>query len=235
MATILITGAAQRIGLDLAKHFLNKGDKLIITYRTKHASVNELLELGAICLACDFEQSDAVEKLVEQVKSHTNELSAIIHNASSWDCESKNPDFNSLFDNMMNIHAKVPYLLNLALMPLLQNSSDEHSDIIHITDYVVEKGSPKHIAYAASKAALDNLTRSFSAKLAPKVKVNSIAPSLIIFNDHDDDAYRAKTLKKSIMALEPGTAEVINGIEMILNSNYMTGRTLQLDGGRHLK
>lgn len=235
MATILITGAAQRIGLDLAKHFLNKGDKLIITYRTKHASVNELLELGAICLACDFEQSDAVEKLVEQVKSHTNELSAIIHNASSWDCESKNPDFNSLFDNMMNIHAKVPYLLNLALMPLLQNSCDEHSDIIHITDYVVEKGSPKHIAYAASKAALDNLTRSFSAKLAPKVKVNSIAPSLIIFNDHDDDAYRAKTLKKSIMALEPGTAEVINGIEMILNSNYMTGRTLQLDGGRHLK
>ncbi|MCF6458350.1 dihydromonapterin reductase [Pseudoalteromonas sp. MMG024] len=235
MATILITGAAQRIGLDLAKHFLNKGDKLIITYRTKHASVNELLELGAICLACDFEQSDAVEKLVEQVKSHTNELSAIIHNASSWDCESKNPDFNSLFDNMMNIHAKVPYLLNLALMPLLQNSSDEHSNIIHITDYVVEKGSPKHIAYAASKAALDNLTRSFSAKLAPKVKVNSIAPSLIIFNDHDDDAYRAKTLKKSIMALEPGTAEVINGIEMILNSNYMTGRTLQLDGGRHLK
>ena len=235
MATILITGAAQRIGLDLAKHFLNKGDKLIITYRTKHASVDELLELGAICLACDFEQSDAVEKLVEQVKSHTNELSAIIHNASSWDCESKNPDFNSLFDNMMNIHAKVPYLLNLALTPLLRNSSDEHSDIIHITDYVVEKGSPKHIAYAASKAALDNLTRSFSAKLAPKVKVNSIAPSLIIFNDHDDDAYRAKTLKKSIMALEPGTAEVINGIEMILNSNYMTGRTLQLDGGRHLK
>ena len=235
MATILITGAAQRIGLDLAKHFLNKDDKLIITYRTKHASVDELLELGAICLACDFEQSDAVEKLVEQVKSHTNELSAIIHNASSWDCESKNPDFNSLFDNMMNIHAKVPYLLNLALMPLLLNSSDEHSDIIHITDYVVEKGSPKHIAYAASKAALDNLTRSFSAKLAPKVKVNSIAPSLIIFNDHDDDVYRAKTLKKSIMALEPGTAEVINGIEMILNSNYMTGRTLQLDGGRHLK
>ncbi|MFY8351799.1 dihydromonapterin reductase [Pseudoalteromonas sp. SSM20] len=234
MATILITGAAQRIGLDVAKHFLGKGYQLIVTYRTKHASVAELEQLGAICLLCDFEQPDAVDVLVEQVKSYTSELCAIIHNASSWDCESKNPDFNGLFDSMMNIHAKVPYLLNLALTPLLQNTSEEHSDIIHITDYVVEKGSPKHIAYAASKAALDNLTRSFAAKLAPKVKVNSIAPSLIIFNDHDDDAYRAKTLKKSIMALEPGTAEVINGIEMILNSNYMTGRTLQLDGGRHL-
>ena len=90
---------------------------------------------------------------------------------------------------MMNIHAKVPYLLNLALAPLLQNNATSHSDIIHLTDYVVEKGSPKHIAYAASKAALDNLTRSFSAKLAPKVKVNSVAPSLIIFNHDGQDIY----------------------------------------------
>lgn len=235
MATILITGAAQRIGLDIAKHFISKGYQLIVTYRSKHDSVTELTQLGAVCLHCDFEQADAVDSLVDRVKAHTSELRAIIHNASSWDCESKNPDFNGLFDSMMNIHAKVPYLLNLALTPLLQNSNEAHSDIIHLTDYVVEKGSPKHIAYAASKAALDNLTRSFAAKLAPKVKVNSIAPSLIIFNEHDDDVYRAKTLKKSIMALEPGTAEVINGIEMILNSNYMTGRTLPLDGGRHLK
>jgi dihydromonapterin reductase/dihydrofolate reductase len=79
------------------------------------------------------------------------------------------------------------------------------------------------------------MTRSFSAKYAPKIKVNSIAPSLIIFNEHDSDEYRAKTLKKSILALEPGTAEVINGVDMILASNYMTGRTLALDGGRHLK
>ena len=50
------------------------------------------------------------------------------------------------------------------------------SDIIHFTDYVVERGSDKHIAYAASKAALDNMTRSFARKLAPEVKVNSIAP-----------------------------------------------------------
>jgi dihydromonapterin reductase/dihydrofolate reductase len=235
MATILITGAGQRIGLDLAKHLIKQDYQLIISYRTKHPSIEQLEQLGVVCIQCDFTLPNAVNELCEKVKSYTTELRAIIHNASSWDCEGMNPHFDSLFDNMMNIHAKVPYLINLALEPLLLNTSDEHSDVIHITDYVVEKGSPKHIAYAASKAALDNLTRSFSAKLAPKVKVNSIAPSLIIFNQDDDEAYRAKTLKKSIMSLEPGTGEVINGIEMILNSRYMTGRTLQLDGGRHLK
>ena len=235
MTTILITGAAQRIGLDLTKYLLNKGYKLIISYRTKHAAVSELESLGVICVQCDFSQPNAVPEFVAQIKEQTSELRAVIHNASSWDCEGQNSDFANLFDDMMNIHAKVPYLLNLALAPLLTNNTSDHSDIIHITDYVVEKGSPKHIAYAASKAALDNLTRSFSAKLAPKVKVNSVAPSLIIFNQDDDAEYREKTLKKSIMALEPGTKEVINGIDMILNSCYMTGRTLQLDGGRHLK
>lgn len=235
MATILITGAAQRIGLDLVKHFIANEFELIISYRTEHAVISELRSLGVTCIQADFSQPGAVDAFVDEVKQHTSELRALIHNASSWDCEGQNPDFPTLFDNMMNIHAKVPYLLNLALIPLLENSETAHSDIIHITDYVVEKGSPKHIAYAASKAALDNLTRSFSAKLAPKVKVNAVAPSLIIFNDHDDDAYREKTLKKSMMALEPGTQEVVNGIDMILKSNYMTGRTLQLDGGRHLK
>jgi dihydromonapterin reductase/dihydrofolate reductase len=122
----------------------------------------------------------------------------------------------------------------MALSPLLENSGDI-TDIIHLTDYVVETGSPKHIAYAASKAALDNLTKSFSAKSAPNIKVNSIAPSLIIFNDHDDDAYKAKTLKKSLMGIEPGCREIINSVELLLSSNYITGRTLAVDGGRHLK
>ena len=235
MATILITGAAQRIGLDLAKHFVELGYQLLISYRTKHDAVNQLEQLGVICLQCDFNSPNAVNDFCDQVKSHTSELRAIIHNASSWDCESKNPNFDSLFTDMMHIHAKVPYLLNLALEPLLLNAREEYSDIIHLTDYVAEKGSSKHIAYAASKAALQNLTLSFSAKLAPKVKVNAIAPSLIIFNEGDDVAYREKALNKSIMALEPGTQEIINGVEMILNSRYITGRTLHLDGGRHLK
>jgi len=92
----------------------------------------------------------------------------------------------------------------------------------------------KHIAYAASKAALANLTLSFSRLLAPRVKVNSLAPSLIMFNEGDSDAYREKTLKKSLMGLEPGVEVVVHTLQFILNNPYITGRTIPLDGGRHL-
>jgi dihydromonapterin reductase/dihydrofolate reductase len=235
---ILITGAGQRIGLALAKYLLNAGQKVIITYRTRHSAIDELESLGATCLVADFNSSEAIYAFISTLKSHTESLQAIIHNASSWDCEANNPDSADLFDNMMRIHAKAPYLINLNCAPLLlehQQSTQTPADIIHLTDYVVETGSPKHLAYAASKAALDNLTKSFSAKYAPRIKVNSIAPSLIIFNQDDDEFYRAKTLKKSLMGIEPGCEEIINSVELLLKSQYITGRTIPVDGGRHLK
>ncbi|MDN3378796.1 MULTISPECIES: dihydromonapterin reductase [unclassified Pseudoalteromonas] len=235
---ILITGAGQRIGLALAKHLRSAGQKVIITYRTRHSSIDELESLGITCLPADFKSNETIFDFIATLKSHTQSLKAIIHNASSWDCEANNPDSADLFDNMMRIHAKAPYLINLNCADLLiahQNNEHTPADIIHLTDYVVETGSPKHLAYAASKAALDNLTRSFSAKFASQIKVNSVAPSLIIFNQDDDEAYRKKTLKKSLMGIEPGCQEIINSVELLLNSHYITGRSIPVDGGRHLK
>lgn len=235
---ILITGAGQRIGLALAEHFLAAGQAIIVTYRTRHTAIDNLEAQGALCLHADFNTDTAIDEFITQLKQQCQSLKAVIHNASSWDCEANNSDSAVLFDNMMRIHAKAPYLINLAVSELLLNYQQQHkqpADIIHLTDYVVEKGSPKHLAYAASKAALENLTKSFAAKYAPDIKVNAIAPSLIIFNDDDSEQYRQKTLKKSLMAIEPGCQEIINSVELLLNSHYITGRSLPVDGGRHLK
>ncbi|CCQ11365.1 FolM Alternative dihydrofolate reductase 1 [Pseudoalteromonas luteoviolacea B = ATCC 29581] len=231
---ILITGGAQRIGLALTEHFLAKQIPVILTYRTRHDVIDRLEAQGAICIQANIQSVSDIDELCKIVKQQCSSLRAIIHNASSWNSESLSDDYAGLFDDMMLIHAKLPYLLNLNLMDYLE-AYDGVSDIVHITDYVVEKGSPKHIAYAASKAALDNLTRSFAAKCAPKIKVNAIAPSLIIFNEHDDEQYKAKTLQKSLMGIEPGCIEVINSIELVLSSRYITGRSIPVDGGRHLK
>jgi len=235
---ILITGAGQRIGLALAQHYIDLGQAIIITYRTRHKAVDLLEQQGAVCVYADFSTDEGISNFINTLNMHTTSLRAIVHNASSWDCEGSNPNYVQLFDNMMRIHAKTPYLINLMCADLLLNyqaSEKKPADIIHLTDYVVETGSPKHVAYAASKAALENLTKSFSAKYAPNIKVNSVAPSLIIFNEHDDEQYRTKTLKKSLMGIEPGCQEIINSIDLLLQSHYITGRSLPVDGGRHLK
>ncbi|WP_407333746.1 dihydromonapterin reductase [Enterovibrio sp. 27052020O] len=233
--TIVITGAAQRIGFSLAKHFVKSGNLVIVSYRTERKGISLLRELGVECIQADFATDGGIHQFARSLAEKNLTIRALIHNASDWNAEKHTDDYAALLDQMMQVHVKAPYLLNQALAPFMRNDKNAGSDIIHFTDYVVKKGSAKHIAYAASKAALDNLTLSFAQKLAPHVKVNSIAPALIMFNERDDDDYKRKALAKSLMCLAPGETEVLNAVEFILNSNYMTGQSVNLDGGRALK
>ncbi|MEZ8140505.1 dihydromonapterin reductase [Enterovibrio norvegicus FF-33] len=233
--TIVITGAAQRIGFALAKHFVEGGNSVIVSYRTERSGIATLRKMGVECIHADFSTDAGIHQFARTLAERNLTLRALIHNASDWNAEKHTDDYAALLDQMMQVHVKAPYLLNQALAPFMRTDENADSDIIHFTDYVVKKGSAKHIAYAASKAALENLTLSFAQKLAPQVKVNSIAPALIMFNDSDDDNYKRKALSKSLMNLAPGEAEIVNAVEFILNSNYMTGQSVNLDGGRALK
>lgn len=232
---ILITGGGKRIGLALAHHFLAKQQSVIISYRTRYPAVAELEQAGATCLFGDFSTNQGIEQFAAQVKEHCNGLRAVLHNASAWLAESPHSSPAQTLAAMLQIHVNTPYLLNHLLEPLLRGHGHSSADVIHFTDYVVERGSDKHIAYAASKAALDNLTRSFARKLAPEVKVNAIAPAMIMFNEQDDADYRKEALNKSLMKIVPGEQEIVLLVDYLLNSHYVTGRTHAVDGGRPLR
>lgn len=232
---ILITGVGRRVGLHLARTFLDRGVPVIGTYRSEREGVQELRDAGAEMHQCDFSDEEQLASMQASIRSRHKGLRAIIHNASEWLPESSDLPSNEVMQRMMQVHVSAPYQLNLGLEDLLLASQHPHADIIHVGDYVSSRGSRKHIAYAASKAAQDNLTLSFSAKLAPKVKVNSIAPALVLFNEHDDEEYRDKTLKKSLMQREGGLDEFQHAIDYLLESSYVTGRILPMDGGRHLQ
>ncbi|MEF3090880.1 dihydromonapterin reductase [Raoultella sp. WB_B2P2-3] len=233
---VLITGGGRRIGLALAHHFLQRQQSVIVSYRTHYPAIDALRAAGAVCLEADFSTDDGILTFAEAVKSHAGQgLRAVIHNASGWMAEKPGTPLSTVLASMMQIHVNAPYLLNHALEALLRGHGHAGSDIIHITDYVVERGSDKHIAYAASKAALDNMTRSFARKLAPEIKVNAIAPSLIMFNDGDDAEYRLQALDKSLMKIAAGETEIIELLDYLFSSHFVTGRSFAVDGGRHLR
>lgn len=232
---ILITGVAKRVGLYLAHTFLDRGIPVVGTYRTKRPSLGQLEEKGAQLFRCDFYENSDIQTLITSVRDTQQSLRAIIHNASDWLPDNTDLAPAEIIRRMMAVHVDAPYQLNLALAPLLEASEEPHADIIHVGDYVSGRGSNKHIAYAASKAAQDNLTFSFATRLAPKVKVNSLAPALVIFNPEDDEEYRQKALAKSLMQHEAGFDEFQRAIDYLMQSNYVTGRVLPLDGGRHLR
>jgi len=231
-AAILITGVGKRVGFYLAKHLAQQGHKVIGTYRSQYPQLQALEALGVELHQCDFYQDEQLNKLLKKLAQQPA-FKALIHNASDWLPDGDNASALSTMDKMMRIHVSVPYTINLALAEQLK-ASNTMADIIHITDYVAEKGSKKHAAYAASKAALQNLTLSFAAKYAPEIKVNSIAPALLMFNPDDGEQYKQKALKKALMAKEGGEVEILNAVNYLLQSQYVTGQTLKIDGGRHL-
>lgn len=249
-APILITGGSQRLGLAIAQ-YLNSEDfsdsipsstdkntptknvntRVIITYRTKKPSVEALISQGVVAIKADFATDHGIATFIVDLKKQTHQLRGIIHNASDWEKETSDSNLATLFTKMMQIHASAPYQINLACKDMFV----EGADIIHMTDYVQDKGSNKHIAYAASKAALHNLTLSFASLLAPTVKVNSIAPSLLMFNESDTEAYQQKALSKSLLEICPGAEEAVKAVKFILSSSYITGQVIHLNGGRNLK
>jgi dihydromonapterin reductase/dihydrofolate reductase len=232
---ILITGVGRRLGLHLARSFMERGIPVIGTYRTEHDTLRDLRAAGAVLHYCDFYDAPLLNALVTAVQNDCGSLRAIIHNASDWLPDDAGLPPEEIIQRMMRVHVYAPYRLNLALAPLLEASGRQFADIIHVGDYVSTKGSTRHIAYAASKAAQDNLTKSFAARLAPKIKVNSIAPALMLFNEGDDEAYRKRALDKSLIPHEGGVDEFQQAVDYLLESRYMTGRVLHLDGGRHLR
>lgn len=232
LAPILITGAAQRIGLHCALRLLEEGYPVIISYRREHPSVATLEAAGAHCIQADFSSEAGINAFIEQLKQHTTQLRAIIHNASAWQADPEPADGTALL-KLFHVHMLTPYLINLACEPLLMAS--QPADIIHISDDVTRRGSAKRIAYSASKAALENMTLSFAARFAPAIKVNTITPALIMLQPDDDDAYAQQAMDKSLLKSIPGAEVVYQGIEYLLNNPYVTGTTLSLNGGRHLK
>lgn len=243
-APILITGISKRLGFALAKHLLANDWPVIGTYRSPNASHQALSKLGATLYRCDFYQQSQIDELTAQVRQQHPRLRALVHNASDWQAESLDNTGTDAFDEalftrMMQVHAAVPYQLNLAFRDLLTHDLPESAvaerDIIHVSDYVAQTGSAKHLAYAASKAALENLNLSFAKLLAPQIKVNCIAPALMLFNEHDSDSYKQKALGKALLPKEGGSDEFNDTVMSILNSSYVTGRVYHLDGGRHLK
>lgn len=229
---VLITGAARRIGLHCARQLIKAGQPVIISYRNHRAAVDELTEAGALCLQADFSSETGITSFIDTLQQHTSGLRAIIHNASCWQADPQPPSGRA-FAELFHVHMLAPYLINLACEPLLRKSPV--ADIIHISDDVTRRGSHHRVAYSASKAALDNMTLSFASQFAPHIKVNGISPALIMLHPEDSEEYAQQARDKSALKVVPGPEVVMQAIEYLLNNQYVTGTTLSLNGGRHLK
>ncbi|MBF6057657.1 dihydromonapterin reductase [Thiomicrorhabdus heinhorstiae] len=231
---VVITGGGQRIGAHLVRQFLLQGEyPVVFTYRRESDEVAALRQAGARAIHADFSDSAAIDAFVETLKATVGSLRGLIHNASLWCKDAEMQPDPSLYEETFRVHVEVPYRLNQACEPLF-HQCEGMRDIISISDSSVQGTNEQTIAYLASKAAMQNMSKQFAKRLAPEIKVNDIAPGLIMFHEGDPEDYRRERLRQSAIGIEPGPDVVWQAVHYLMNSPYSTGLSLPVDGGRHL-
>lgn len=234
--TLLITGASRRIGAHLAEYFLRAGFRVIGTYRNRRGRIDELEALGMTALQLDLLDQAQINSFPTQLKKHTDRIDTLIHNASIWhsDEECLADQYKALA--MHQVHAVAPIrlteTLNQTIPPEASQNGLPNRQILFISDAHINDGAPNHTHYAASKAAIEGALRSLAVKYAPRVRVNVIAPGLMMFHPHDDDALRRERLHCRLLPIEPGADEMRKTVEYLIDCRTINQAIIRLDTGR---
>ncbi|PZP23720.1 MULTISPECIES: dihydromonapterin reductase [Pseudomonas] len=221
---LLITGTSKRVGYELALSLAERGYDILSVNRTDTSPKHPRI----VHFQADLMDRAQREQLVAHVRTRHDALRGIVHNASQW-----LDDSLENLEAMLRLHVEAPFQLNLELGDWLKKAG--RADIIHICDESASRGSKNHVAYAASKAALQNMTLSFAEMYAPNVRVNSISPGLLILKEDSTPEYVEKTFRKALLEFEPGAEPLIQTVAYLLESNYTTGSNVVINGGRHLR
>lgn len=234
--TLVITGVSRRIGAHLAEYFLRAGFRVVGTYRNRRGRIDELEALGMIALELDLLDQTQISSFPARIKEHTDRIDTLIHNASVWHSdEACLVDPNKALA-MHQVHAVAPItlteMLNQAIPPGASQHGLPNRQILFISDAHISDGAPNHTHYAASKAAIEGALRSLAVKYAPQVRINVIAPGLMMFHPHDDDALRKERLNCRLFPIEPGADEMRKTVEYLIGCRTINQAIIRLDTGR---
>ena len=233
--TLLITGVTRRVGAHVAGHWLRRGHRVIGTYRHDSPDLQALRAEGLIALPCDLNDPQSLTELVAAVGEHTDQLDAVIHNASVWYNDAACAAEPSRRDELFRVHVTAPLDLTEQLQQALPAKSQGGRAgrlVVFITDAHVPQGEPEHVHYIASKAAAEGAVRSLALKYAPHTRVNAIAPGLLMFHPEDSAGYRRDRLNRRMLPYEPGPHVVAQTLDYLLDCELVNAATLTLDGGQ---
>ncbi len=242
---ILITGSAKRIGREISVFLSQYSPKLILHYYKSHKEVSELLSIvkqynqNSYSIQCDFSDKNQVEQFIKKIREE--KIDILINNASIFPKHDKWELFDSsLANQIFYVNVIVPLLL-------IKNCFDAPRSgiVINFIDASIEKYFSDHFVYRLSKVSLKHATKILAKELAPYVRVNGISPGAIlppaqlnkdniIEEDLNKNEFYQKTLNSIPLKIHGDPFYIIQGIQFILENDFLTGCVIPIDGGEFL-
>ena len=232
----LVTGAAKRIGRAVALRLAAEGADVIIHYNRSQSEADdaarEIEKLGrkSIALQADLSNVGEIKRLFQQAAERFGHLDILVNSAANFLHSPLEDVSEKLWDTALDTNLKAPFFCAQAAAPLLKQS---RGVIVNFADIGGILPWPGYIPHCASKAGVIMLTKCLAKALAPEVRVNAIAPGTITMSD-DPSEWEADFIRRAPLHRTGTPGDVAEAVSFLIRSNFLTGQTLVLDGGRTL-
>ena len=234
----LVTGAGIRVGRALAVGLGAQGMKVAVHYHASDAGAREtarlIREAGGIPwpVSSDLTSGDAPATLVSDVVRELGALDVLVNSSAVMERTPLGEVTASSWDAMMALNLRAPFLLAQASAPHLARA---HGAIVNIADLAAFETWTAYIPHGISKAGIVYMTRALARALAPNVRVNGIAPGAVLLPDGWTAEDAAKLRESTPLARLGSPDDVVSAMLYLLSADYVTGETLIVDGGRHVR
>lgn len=238
----LVTGAAKRIGRAIARELHNAGYDIALHYRSAEDEAGELAaELNAErAQSCTLHRADLGDSLqraalaAEVVTDHPR-LAALVNNASGFRAAAFTDSDDALFDAMLDSNLRGAYFLTRDLTAALSSNGGA---IVNLLDMHLTRPLGGYSAYTAAKAGLASLTLSLAVELAPAIRVNGVAPGVILWPEDDAPFYdkmREDAVARTPLKRMGEPADIARTVRfLVTDAPFITGQVITVDGGLSL-
>ena len=236
---VLITGAAARIGAACVRQMHEAGYRIVLHYRQSQRAAEQLADAlnakrtdSVRCLQADLLDLTQLEKLCEETIAQWGRVDALINNASAFYPVPLAELTDEKWEELSGSNAKAALFLGKHLQHMLKQ---QRGSIVSIIDSTALHGLAEFAPYTMAKAALANMTQSLARELAPHVRVNGVAPGVILWPSYtggvDAEEQKARIARTALGRM--GTPEEIAHAVLFLirDASYITGQILTVDGG----
>jgi NAD(P)-dependent dehydrogenase (short-subunit alcohol dehydrogenase family) len=236
---VLVTGAAQRIGREIALHLATGGWRVAVHYRNSAAAaaatVAQIRAAGgqAQPFAADLADEAACNALLPAVQATFGRVDAVVNNASLFEYD----DVASFSAARMDAHWRANTMPAILLSRALHAALDEtqRGCVVNILDQKLWNPNPDYLSYTLSKAALEAANTLLAQALAPRVRVCGVAPGVTLLSGEMNDAEFSASHTMTPLQRSSTPADVARAVHFLLASPAITGTTLLVDGGQHLQ
>lgn len=236
---ILVTGAARRVGAEIARTLHAAGAHVVLHYRSSAGEADALADAlnrerpgSASTAQADLKEDGAPEALADAVLTRHGRLDALVNNASSFFPTPLGTIDARAWSDLIGSNLKGPLFLSQALAPALRAA---RGAIVNIVDIHAERPLRHYPLYCTAKAGLLGLTKALAVELAPEVRVNGVSPGAVDWpaDGQIAPAEQDEIVRHTLLGRTGSPADIARSVRfLVFDAPYVTGQILAVDGGR---